>query len=229
MEEFKRQIYYTSTLNTLTYLAFGNAELVKQISVKEYIQTLTSVLKISRADLSRKLNIPKNTLHGWYHETNRIPLPVLLDICYSAHQKLVFTPKFNPKDHNRQCLSTSKIQTRLQASLSQCPPPSLRALASELRIDRRLLSRKFPELARQIALRFQIYVTEKRKERLSRLALDIKRAIVAVRSDGKSPTQRNVEEYLRKPGLLREKCLKEIWSKERAIVPRFGSGGKKKF
>lgn len=225
-DEFKRQLYYTSAVNALLYLAFDNTELVKQISGKQYIQDLTSARKMSRSELSRTLNIPKNTLHGWYHETSRIPLHLLLELCYPVPLERVSIPKLIQKNHSQQH-SSDLIQTRLQASLFELPPPSLTSLASELQVDRRLLSRKFPELSRQIILRFQNNIIQNRKLRLSRLVLDIKRAVIALRRDGKSLTQRNVEHYLGKPGLFRERNLKKIWL-ETYSISRIDLGRKKK-
>ncbi len=219
VNEFKRQIYYTSAMNTLLYLAFENAELIKQISVQQYIQYLTSTMSMNRAELSRYLNIPKNSLHGWYHESNRIPLDILLDICYPIRHKPVSAYSSTRKSHSQQYSSNSKIRSRMQASLSQLPPPSLTTLASELQVDRRLLSRKFPKLSHQIILRYQYSIIQNHEQRLSRIALDIRRAVLAVKREGKNPTQRNVEEYLGKPGLLRERCLKDIWLEE-CIIPR---------
>lgn len=84
------------------------------------------------------------------------------------------------------------VEARLKAVLSNDPPPSVSETARDLEISARGIRRKFPELTRAIAERFNRYVKSRVKKRKRLLRKELRGVVTKLRSEGIYPSVKRV-------------------------------------
>ncbi|GFE69220.1 TetR family transcriptional regulator [Chroococcus sp. FPU101] len=179
--------------------------------------------------------IPKNTCWGWYTGKNCPSLSALLQICYSLRlslsqflmqdfqqtattlNKLTFERQSSKKARlSPQNFNLELIENTLTTILSQSSEslPTLIDVAKQLNINRRLLSRHFPELCRQIVDKRRHYQHLCHIASIDKCCLEIEEAIITLGKLGEYPTEARVCELISNPGYFRYKKVRLLYKKE---------------
>ena len=176
---------------------------------------------------SQYFNIAKSTVSEWSNGLHKPSLFMLLQICYSLGLNLLDSNKpfdlpsknnanmnENSKHkHGRRRIDWNAVKMTLTEIIchSNTCAPSLREVASELSIDKRLLYYHFSELCNEISRNhsLQIYLTK--NNRIEHGYEKIKDIITNFYNIGEYPSRRNIEKALPSSVSLREKAFKDYW------------------
>jgi transcriptional regulator with XRE-family HTH domain len=219
---------------------FANTERLYPLLIQDIIKR--SLMKIVHqttedniAAFAKMHKIPKNTLWGWYTGQNSPSLSALLKVCYSLrisfsqfleqdfepsndhHQdfhvgtEYPTTRRLSPKTPN-----LNQIENTLTTILSEAnqPLPTVTEIARQLQIDRRVLSRHFPELCHQIVAKRRDYTRGLHLAAIDRCCQEIKEAIALLRRSGENPTESRVCELISNPGYFRYQKVRLLYKKE---------------
>lgn len=179
--------------------------------------------------------IPKNTFWGWYSGKNRPTLSALLQICYSFQISLsqFLTQDFKlstihcrnlklEMEYSKNTRLSPKtpdlkhIENTLSIILSQArePLPTITEIAQQLKINRRVLSRHFPELCHQIVAKRRDYMRMGHLAAIEQCSQEIKEAIVLLQQSGEYPIESRVCKLISNPGYFRYKRVRLFYKKE---------------
>jgi hypothetical protein len=84
------------------------------------------------------------------------------------------------------------------------PPLSLASLCKELRSDVGYISKRFPQLARSISVRYRNYRSTATQVRLKNTALEVRKAVKTLHEGGKYPSTTKVSSILQSGVTLRD-------------------------
>jgi len=177
----------------------------------------------NRARFGRLVGSSKSSVTGWLTGESLPRLEALLRICYVARADLrallegrvhpVAVPDESlPPWHTseRRSHDWSAVEARLVESL-RGEPMSLRALITQLGVDRGELRARFPDLCDQIAARYSASREERTTARSARLGGLVEATIQSLAMDGRTATRRAVERELPTGVQLREPQLCAAW------------------
>lgn len=223
----------------------ANADYLSSTLTQEQIQSsLTSIVHHVTAGniaaFAAKLKIPKNTFWGWYSGKTRPSLSALLKICYPFQLSLLqflkqefesFLPNIKEKEFeiqysknirkSAQTPNLDHIQRTLSTILLSDSSPTLTDIAQQLQVNRRLLSRHFPELCNQIVAKHRQHKHILHLAAIEQCCLEIKEAISSLCQSGKHPTESHVCELINNPGYFRYKQVRQFYKREvQAILSR---------
>jgi hypothetical protein len=154
----------------------------------------------------------KNTVWGWQHGTAQIPLNDLLRICYVTQISLIdfLQPQFvvphdtelSParppasgvriKRRPPTLFDTEKTDQLLRAILREDPPPSMKAVARRVNINKRSLYKHSSSLCRAISARHSEYENSCCREKQNRHAINVRQAANTLEANGIYPSRRRV-------------------------------------
>lgn len=202
---------------------------------KSFIYIVHQVTEDNIAAFAAMHKIPKNSFWGWYSGKNRPTLSALLQICYSFDISLCrfLTQDFHLSTaHNRnlnlkmeysrntrsspRTLDLNHIENTLINYLSQVREPllTITEIAKQLKINRRVLSKHFPELCHQIVTKRRNYMRMSHAAAIEQCCQEIKEAIVSLQHSGEYPTESRVSELISNPGYFRYKKVRLLYKKE---------------
>jgi hypothetical protein len=92
----------------------------------------------------------------------------------------------------------------------ECPPPSMRAVATRLKIEYRRLYRYFPGLCREIASRHMEYRRNLKLQNIQLVCEEVERIVLMLHAEGIEPTEGRVAYQMSKGGYLREKRVIDL-------------------
>lgn len=218
----------------------ANADRLSPLLTQDQIQkSLTYVVhQVSEDNIAAFAaihKIPKNTFWGWYSGKNRPPLSALVQICYNfkisllqflrqdfnfstLHERnlnLVMEYSKNTRSSAR-TLDLNHIENILSIILSQAgePLPTITEIAEQLKINRRILSRHFPELCHQIVTKRRNYMRVSHLAAIEQCCQEIKEAIASLQQLGEYPTESRVCELISNPGYFRYKKVRLLYKQE---------------
>jgi len=125
------------------------------------------------------------------------------DLCFEVSKRFI---KYRTSYFNK-----SKEHRRLEAALSEEPPPSFSEVARRSRRKRDFLRRKFPELSETITARYKHNQAAVRKENAERLRDVIREAVRQITASGLYISEARVKEYAKQqlPKLGRSSLFKQ--------------------
>jgi AraC-like DNA-binding protein len=112
----------------------------------------------------------------------------------------------------RQRVDYELIRYRLEQILSRNEPvPSIAQVAREMGYERSVFWNNFPQLCKQVSARRRAEQRDQRKERLTGICKEIRRATFTLHSQGIYPSARQVFQQLGDPHVIRTKEGHEAW------------------
>ncbi|NYS75205.1 TniQ family protein [Bacillus sp. BH32] len=181
------------------------------------------------AEFSRFANIPKVTLWDWVYGGRLPSLGNILDICYRINiplmqflsRNLQVDYQLNEKIEQKRArkilvrrkISQYELQRKLERFLKK-PELSLSKVSKILGYDRKVLTSNFPKLCHLIVNQHKEYCIQQKDNRNLELVRNIDKAVNHLYESEVYPSRREVEKFLRKPGLLHERGLREEWLKK---------------
>ncbi|MEH6913937.1 TniQ family protein, partial [Priestia megaterium] len=184
------------------------------------------------AEFARLTNIPKVTMWDWIRGEKLPDLNRLLSICFQLNisiKELLLEPYNSGVRENscdsytsicmtqkssRRIINIQLLRAELIKYLKLDIPISLTQASKKIGYDRKVLYKHFPKECESIVERFYKYQEYRANLRRTELSRQVKQAIHKLKSEDIYPSRRKVEEFLDKPGLLREQSIKIIWKAE---------------
>ena len=194
-------------------------------SIKDFIDAL-----IKQAGgiigFSTYFEIAKSMVSEWHSGLHRPSFSMLLKICYSVNINLL-SAIFNEQSIHlidKQVFSTSrqkavkrkidwgKVEEVLVDKInSEFASPSVKALAQEMNIDRRLLYSHFPDLCKDLSSNYSSRLQMMKNKRIEDGLEEVRKAILNIRNLGIPLNRGNIEKLLPPTISLREKPFYELW------------------
>jgi transcriptional regulator with XRE-family HTH domain len=218
----------------------ANSNQLSSVLTQEHIQksfhyAVNRVNDGNMAAFAKMNGIPKNTFWGWYSGKNLPSLSTLLQICYNLNISLsqFLTQDFNltvnqsqnlkietelPKNKrlSPRNLDLSHVEHTLTLILSQDSESilTIKEIAEQLQVNRRALSRYFPELCQKIVAKRRNYRHICHLFMIDQCCQEIKEAIASLHQLGEHPTESRVCELINNPGYLRYKKVRLHYKQE---------------
>lgn len=202
-----------------------NKPISRDLVSKSFNLCVNQVAQGNIAAFARLFEIPKNSVWMWSKGKSIPQIDTLLGICYRLNCSILqflaidqSSPShFNPINRaqvvhaNSDHISKSKAQVDseflkqylLDALIDNTVSPSVTELANELGYDRRVLTRRFPELCHKIS---QKYITNKKQysqKKIKSYCLEVEAVAMKLCLQGTYPSEMAVSQYLDKPGYFR--------------------------
>lgn len=185
--------------------------------------------------LARQLPVDRQTLQQWLKRQQIPQLGTLLQVCtrlemspscfLSGDSEVVGAlqgslsleplPSKAPKRQFRKM--DSQILQRLQSALEaivrnpENPPLPMSEVGKRLGYDSSYLFNYFPGLCKEISAQYLGYQTKKGMERLQRVCDEVRQAAHTLHSQGRYPSQRQIEKFLGRRGMFREQKVIAAW------------------
>jgi hypothetical protein len=130
---------------------------------------------------------------------------------YYNYRDLCLSVTHRYKEHRNKPFNKDADGKRLQATLTEQPPPSFSEVAKRLGHTREFIRKKFPELSKAVVSRYLHYQTALRKETAERLRHAIRVAAQEIVVSGQYVSEARVRERLRQrlPKLGRDILFKQ--------------------
>lgn len=226
----KQSTWDLFALSNISYLL--KDEMIARIpanSIKDFIGKLINETGGLTA-FSQCFSIPKSTVSEWHNGLHKPSLYMILKLCYSLginissvinsseqpysssikNDTLVMSSK--SKMHRRK-IDWNAVESILKIILdnSASYTPSLRQVARELNIDKRLLYYHFPLWCKEISKNYTSQIKLMKNKRLENGCEKIREAIILASCAGENPSRRNIEKVLPTSVILREETFKDYW------------------
>ncbi|MFK9090109.1 TniQ family protein [Bacillus salipaludis] len=183
--------------------------------------------------LRKELKIPKSTYHYWISGKAVPTIDNLLKFCYLLgitiegfffNEHVQFSKrdiKIGFKSENtseRRKLNYEKISKELNSFMNIEHPFSMEEIAQRIKVPKRTLYRKFPDLCKRLSKRYMEEIKNRSLARRVHVESLIEKSVTELIEINLFPTQKRIEEHLSTNSLLREgyakkyliKCLKSI-------------------
>ncbi|KAB2400106.1 MULTISPECIES: TniQ family protein [Bacillus cereus group] len=202
-------------------------------SKQQIIKNLTHLVDIytegNMQEFAKKLNLAKTTLWDWCNGKVLPPLSRVLEICYLFDMSPVSfyiedvsvnkeTVVFNAECHTRETkkrerkfdydVALSILQKYAHHSDSKI---SMNVLAKQLGYSKRTLYKHFPNLCKVISAKNAGDIKEKATQVYVSNCLVIDQHVESLMQQGVYPSRRRIEEMANKPGLLKDKKLRDYF------------------
>lgn len=183
---------------------------------------ITKTTQGNIAAFARKLGLLKSAVWQWQSGKALPQLFVLLKICHALGISLLEF-LFNPEIlGNSSCLikksyslpgasqrppgkvNKTNVQQYLENALLEEPPPSMVAVAKDLKINPRSLRRRFPRLCTAISNRHLDYREKIREMKVEQSCNEVRQIALKLYKEGIDPTRSYISKYLSKPAYFRE-------------------------
>ena len=199
----------------------------KLFSQKNTIDGLSAIIASygdgQSAILARKVGLNKSVLWEWVHGNNHPSFGLFLDLCLAVGVSVVSVLKgcpveclsplpelISPKQHAQKATDEKRGELLKQA-LTITPPESLKAIATTLGVDRKMLRIKFPELSRLVVERFRLFISSQITDKDNLTRETVQRVINELTVNGMPLTLRNFQAAIGK-ALLPESRLRKFFS-----------------
>lgn len=175
---------------------------------------------------SKYFDIAKSVVSEWHSGLHRPSFGMLLKVCYAVNANLLSAlSKESSIDLNKPFFSSSKqkairrkidwgkVEEILIGKLNDAESvsPSVKAIAQEIKIDRRLLYSHFPGLCRELAANYSSRIQLLKDKRIEDGLEEVRKAIIKIRNLGAPLNRENIEILLPSTVSLREKPFFELW------------------
>ncbi len=180
-------------------------------------------------EFAKKLSIAKTTLWGWCNGKVLPPLSRVLEICYLFNispvifyiedisvnkEKIAFNAGAYSKDTKKRetkfdyDTALSILQKYAHHSYSNV---SMNVLAKQLGYSKRTLYKHFPNLCKVISAKNTSVIKEKKTQVYVSNCLIINQNVQSLIQQGVYPSRRRIQEMANKPGLLKDKKLRDYF------------------
>jgi len=180
-------------------------------------------------EFARNLNLAKTTLWGWCNGKVLPPLSRVLEICYLCNispvsfyiedisvnkEQIAFNAGAYLKDTKKREIkfdydtALSILQKYAHHSYSNI---SMNVLAKQLGYSKRTLYKHFPNLCKAISAKNTSVIKEKTTQVYVSNCLVIDQHVESLIQQGVYPSRRRIEEMANKPGLLKDKKLRDYF------------------
>ncbi len=174
---------------------------------------------------SKYFGIAKSMVSEWHRGLHRPSFGMLLKICYAANIhilpalskeqsiNLINKPAYiSPKKKAvRRKIDWGKVEEILIHKLNNADSPSVKAIAQEINIDRRLLYSHFPGLCKELASNYSSRIQMMKDKRIQEGFAEVSKAVINVRNVGATLNRGNIEKLLPPTVSLREKPFSDLW------------------
>jgi len=207
----------------------GNAVRHPRVFLEEIANRLCNG---SAKGLARLLQEPKSTVRGWLRGGNLPPLPSFMKVCRltgvspvdALADEYVLPPmvakeenmdNHGPKAVRRKKAPFAAAKKALERAVqvSRAKPPSLRGVARETKINRRLLLEHFPALCKAVSANYLRYLHSAKRERTEKLLSEACRVAADLANQGIYPSRPEVERAAAIPYVLRNAEVRLLWSR----------------
>lgn len=175
---------------------------------------------------STYFSIAKSMVSEWHSGLHRPSFSMLLKVCYTVNTNLL--PALSEKQSihliDKQVFSSprqkavrrkidwGKVQEILVDKINaEIASPSVKAVAQEMNIDRRLLYSHFPDLCKELSSNHSSRLNMIKNKRIEDGLEEIRKAILSIRNLGIPLNRGNIEKILPPTISLREKPFFELW------------------
>lgn len=177
----------------------------------------------SHGDIANAIGISPSSLSKWQNGQGRPSLTGALRICALGQWKvgpfftgrLVHAPGIQSIEpspwHGRVPKDWRAVARSARRLARSDPPPTLRAVATQLRVDIRSFRCHLPDLAATIVETQRRWASGGAADRLIEATALIEQIVAALTETGVEPSRRAVEARLPKPLSLREPALQAAW------------------
>ena len=181
---------------------------------------------------AQKWQISVSELRYWKRRQRRPQLDLLLRFCHfygcspitlliegvdakaevNLEQKTrMLRPKL-PK-HTYKAFDHAHVLTALQNALASDaePPLAVRQICKELGYKPSQVCGYYPDLCRAVSARLIAHQKERGKQRLQRMAEEIRQAVFTIHNQGKYPSACRIQQILSEPGIIRHQHARKVW------------------
>ena len=126
--------------------------------------------------------------------------------------------KSNNQQRNSSCsFDENRVETALSNALAQPIElaPSIKQIASSLGLNRRLITRHFPELCKALVTKRRQYQHICHQQTIDRCCEEVQQATRTLYQQGKYPTEQSIALLLSKPSYLRYKQVRRAFQQAR--------------
>lgn len=195
-------------------------------SIKDFIDAL-----IEQAGgiirFSNYFCIAKSMVSEWHRGLHRPSFSMLLRVCYTVNINLLpaLSNKQSVNFMNKQLFSSSKkkaVRRKIdwgkveeflvdKINNAEFASPSVKAVAQELNIEKRLLYSHFPDLCKELSSNYFSKLQMMKNKRIEDGLEEVRTAILNIRNLGIPLNRGNIEKLLPSTISLREKPFSELW------------------
>jgi DNA-binding XRE family transcriptional regulator len=184
------------------------------------------------AAFAKMLGIPKNSVWMWSKDKSIPQIDTLLSICYHLNLSVleflaieqsqpIYFKLINRdevfhaySDHISKNKAKAKVDSEflekylLDILINKTVTPSVTEIANELGYNRRVLTRKFPELCQKISQRHIVNKKQNSQKKIKSYCLEVEAIARKLYLQGIYPTEVAVSQYIDKPGYFRYKQVR---------------------
>jgi transcriptional regulator with XRE-family HTH domain len=214
----------THNLGDLVCLTSSSHHLSKSQVHQKLIIAINKTTDGNVAAFAKLLNLPKNTVWGWYHNKSFPPIDALLKIVDLLNISLLdfllkdlntinldicgragITKKHRSKRKSPRKFNTPLVQETLLYMLKQPDDLvlSIQEISAKLGYDRRLLTRHFPDLCRAIVDKRTQFKKLSHLNEIEDCCREVKKVTLAIAARGEYPSEALVSQSISKPSFLR--------------------------
>ena len=184
------------------------------------------------ADFAKIFQIPKNTVWMWSKGKSIPQIDTLLSISYHLNLSVIEFLAID-KSHlicsrlinydevfHRHLARSSKNKAKIDSQfvdkylldilIDKTRTPPVTEIANELGYDRRVLTRKFPELCQKISQRYIANKKQYSQEKIKSYCLEVEAIAKKLYLQGIYPSEMSVSQHLDKPGYFRYKEVRNV-------------------
>lgn len=178
----------------------------------------------NEAEAARHIGVPKTTLWYWLHKNTLPTLEQAVEILTlingylplgntrAKHLSRTDAPDNDSgKGSSPTCPGLADIEIELGRILLQPARRSLSNVAQSLATNTKFLYKHFPTLSKAITHAYREGISLSAEARRLTLIQQVQETTESLLAQGIYPSQRNVEQAMCRPALLRETVLKEAW------------------
>lgn len=226
--EIQWNLYVNENIEKLILVSncFGQ-RISRDLLVRSFNVYINRHTKGNIAAFARMFGIPKNSVWMWSKGKSIPQIDTLLSICYhlnisileflaierslSIHYQPISHSKIKSQNFERTNKSKTQIDSEflkkyLQDTLIDIQsPPSLTEIAEQLGYNRRVLTRKFPQLCQKISQRYIANKQQNSKQKIKSYCFEVETIAQKLYSQGIYPSELAVSQHLDKPGYFRYK------------------------
>lgn len=182
----------------------------------------------TQAEVAEQIGVAESSLSKWQSGKGRASLAGVVRLCAAGQWsvaeflqgRLTYAPgpsSTRPSPwRGRVRKNWSALERRARMRATRVPPPTLRQLADDLRVDIRGLRKELPDLASGVVQTRQAWAADQAQRRLADATALIEATVQRLLDEGLNPSRRAVEGRLPKPFLLREPALQAVWKRARS-------------
>lgn len=204
-----------------------NKPISRDLLAKSFNLYIDQLTKGNIAAFARMFGIPKNSVWMWSKGKSIPQIDTLLNICYRLnisildflaidrslpiHYQQSCHNKIKPQNFQRTNKSKTQIDSEFLKKylqdilMDRLSTPSVTEIADRLGYDRRVLTRKFPELCQKISQRYIANKQQNSQQKIKSYCLEVEAIAKRLSLQGIYPSEVAVSQHLDKSGYFRYK------------------------